>query len=165
MHRSSLLSAAAMSIFVAGCSPGSEPSATTRGDQASTRHADANAVVVYKSPSCGCCSMWAEHMKAAGFDVQVKATNNMEYVEKEAGVPPDQVSCHTALVGRYFIEGHVPAEDVRRLLAEQPEARGLVVPGMVAGSPGMEQGGVRQPYAVLLVAMDGSTSVYARHNE
>jgi hypothetical protein len=122
-------------------------------------------VVIYKSLACGCCEMWAEHMKAAGFNVEVKATNNLEQVKQEVGVPSDQGSCHTAVVGRYFVEGHVPAVDVRRLLAEQPEARGLVVPSMVAGSPGMEQGGIRQPYAVLLVAMDGSTSVYARHNE
>jgi hypothetical protein len=120
-------------------------------------------VVVYKSQTCGCCEMWVEHMRAAGFPVEVKETQDMGAIKTEAGVPAGGGSCHTARVGNYFIEGHVPAGDVKRLLAEKIDARGLIVPGMVPGSPGMEQGGVRQPYDVLLLADNGSTSVFAHH--
>jgi hypothetical protein len=102
-------------------------------------------------------------MRASGFEVAVQTTNEMPAVKKTNGIPSGQDSCHTATVGDYFIEGHVPASDVKRLLATRPDARGLAVPGMVPGSPGMEQGDVRQPYDVLLVARDGSTSVFAHH--
>lgn len=122
-------------------------------------------VQTYKSPSCGCCDLWVEHMRAAGFEVQVTNTAELDRIRRRAGVPPGHGSCHTAEVSGYFIEGHVPADDVRRLLAERPEARGLMVPGMVLGSPGMEQGTLRQPFEVLLVGSDGSTSVYSRHNQ
>lgn len=120
-------------------------------------------VVTYRSPTCGCCELWVEHMRAAGFAVDVKIASDMGTVKKEAGVPVGGGSCHTAHVGPYFVEGHVPASDIKRLLAEQPDAKGLTVPGMVAGSPGMEQGGVTQPYDVLLVAKDGTTTVFAHH--
>lgn len=165
MRRRFFIPAVAIAILGAGCSSGSEPATVTPGAGGTAGRADAKTVVVYKSPTCGCCEMWSEHMNAAGFNVEIKATNSLDEVRQQVGVPSGQGSCHTAVVGRYFVEGHVPAEDVKRLLAEQPEARGLVVPGMVLGSPGMEQGDIRQPYAVLLVAMDGTTSVYARHNE
>lgn len=120
-------------------------------------------VVAYRSPSCGCCELWVEHMRAAGFQVDVKVVSNLDSIKSEAGVPAGKGSCHTARVGDYYVEGHVPASDVKQLLAEGPDARGLTVPGMVPGSPGMEQSGHRQPYEVLLIANDGSTSVYARH--
>jgi hypothetical protein len=123
-------------------------------------------VVVSKSPSCGCCGQWVEHMRAAGFTLEVHNMANMNPVKERVGVPPGKGSCHTAEVAGYFIEGHVPAEDVQRLLAERPAARGLAVPGMPMGSPGMPVApGHEQPYDVLLVAEDGSTSVYARHND
>jgi hypothetical protein len=123
-------------------------------------------VVVSKSPSCGCCGRWVEHMRAAGFELEVHNMDNMSPVKERVGVPPGKGSCHTAEVAGYFIEGHVPAEDVKRLLAERPDARGLVVAGMVMGSPGMEMPGGRvQPYRVELVAKDGSTTVYARHGD
>jgi len=122
-------------------------------------------VVVSKSPSCGCCGLWVEHMRAAGFTLEVHNMDNMTPVKERVGVPPGAGSCHTAEVAGYFIEGHVPAEDVKRLLAEKPAARGLTAPGMPIGSPGMPVApGHEQPYDVLLVAEDGSTSVYARHN-
>jgi hypothetical protein len=119
---------------------------------------------VHKSPTCGCCSLWIDHMRAAGFTVEVRDVDDMGPVKEALGVPYGKGSCHTAEVGGYVIEGHVPAEDVKRLLAETPDARGLVLPGMPAGSPGMElPDGRVQPFVVELVARDGSTSPYSRH--
>ena len=122
-------------------------------------------IVAFKSPTCGCCELWVEHMRAAGFQVEVKDTQDMGAIKAEAGVPVGQGSCHTAKVGNYYLEGHVPAADVKRLLTERPDARGLIVPGMVPGSPGIEQGGVTKPYDVLLLAKDGSTTVYSHHGD
>ncbi|KGM57624.1 copper amine oxidase [Lysobacter arseniciresistens ZS79] len=123
-------------------------------------------MLVHKSPSCGCCVHWVEHMREAGFTVEVRDVDNVQAVKDRVGVPTGKASCHTAEVGGYFIEGHVPAADVKRLLAEAPEARGLTVPGMPAGSPGMElPDGRVQPYAVELVANDGSTTEFSRHGE
>ena len=123
-------------------------------------------LTVYKNESCGCCAAWVEHMRHAGFLVDVRNVDNLEPVKSSVGVPAGKGSCHTAQVGRYFIEGHVPAEDVKRLLAERPDAKGLTVPQMPLGSPGMETAdGDVEPYEVLLVANDGSTTVYARHGE
>jgi hypothetical protein len=135
------------------------------GFAAAPQGADVNLplVVVYKSPTCGCCEKWIGHMQGAGFAVEVHNLDDLGAIRDEVGVPVGQGSCHTAKVGDYFVEGHVPADDVKRLLAEKPDARGLAVPGMPQGSPGMEQGNTPQPYDVLLVAKDGSTSVYAHH--
>ncbi len=120
---------------------------------------------VWKSPTCGCCGNWVKHMDHSGYAVKTK---NVEYeilvkIKKQAGIAPDLQSCHTAKVGGYIIEGHVPAEDVKRLLAEKPDAIGLAVPGMPVGSPGMEMGNEKEPYEVLLVKKDGSTEVFAKH--
>jgi hypothetical protein len=121
-------------------------------------------VRVHKSPTCGCCSAWVQHMQLAGFAVEVVETDDLEPVRKRVGVPVGKASCHTAEVDGYFVEGHVPADDVKRLLRERPAARGLTVPGMPVGSPGMEvPSGETQPYAVLLVGEDGGTSEFARH--
>ena len=119
-------------------------------------------VEVWKSPTCGCCAKWVEHMEANGFKVAVRDQGNTA-ARKKAGIPQALGSCHTALVGGYAIEGHVPAADVRRLLKEKPDAIGLAVPGMPIGSPGMEQGNQRDRSDVLLVARDGKSSVYATH--
>lgn len=137
---------------------------------AAPAHADQKAsasVEVYKSPSCGCCGNWVKHMRDKGFKV---TANNVEYsiltrIKRQAGIKEEFASCHTAKVGGYVIEGHVPAADVKRLLAEKPDAMGLVVPGMPIGSPGMEMGNEKEPYEVLLVKKDGSTEVFARHGE
>ncbi|QOW21175.1 DUF411 domain-containing protein [Novilysobacter avium] len=123
-------------------------------------------MIVNKSPSCGCCVFWVGHMERAGFEVQTNDTDDMGPIKERVGVPYGKGSCHTAEVGGYFIEGHVPAADIKRLLAERPDARGLVVPGMPAGSPGMElPDGRVQPYVVELVANDGTTSEFARHGD
>lgn len=127
---------------------------------------EASLLVVHKHPSCGCCMAWIDHMRAAGFAVQVHDHQDMGPIKERAGVPYAKGSCHTAEIDGYFVEGHVPAADVKRLLAERPDARGLTVPGMPAGSPGMEMpDGTVHPYAVELVATDGSTTEYARHGE
>jgi hypothetical protein len=120
-------------------------------------------VVVYKNASCGCCGAWVEHMQSHGFPVEVHDVDDLNSINERVGLPPAMASCHTAEVGGYFIEGHVPATEVQRLLAEKPKAKGLTVPGMPIGSPGMEQGDVVDRYDVLLVNEDGTTGVYATY--
>ena len=121
-------------------------------------------MVVHKSASCGCCGSWVEHMRNAGFQVEVRDGENITPIKERVGVPLGKGSCHTAEVGGYFVEGHVPAQDIKRLLAQKPDAKGLVLPGMPAGSPGMETpDGTTQPYTVDLVGRDGSTTAFARH--
>lgn len=120
-------------------------------------------VTVYKTPSCGCCARWITHLEENGFRVETVDVDDLGAVKAQYGIPDALASCHTAIVGGYVVEGHVPAGDVQRLLREQPEAGGLAVPGMPIGSPGMEMPGrPNEPYAVLLVD-DGGTSVYTRH--
>ncbi len=122
-------------------------------------------VEVWKSESCGCCNGWVKHMESAGYAVKANnaALGILAKIKRQAGLSPDLQSCHTAKVGGYVIEGHVPAEDVARLLEEKPDAIGLTVPGMPLGSPGMEFGPEKEPYEVLLVKKDGTTEVFARH--
>jgi hypothetical protein len=119
-------------------------------------------VQVYKSPTCGCCQKWVEHLKASGYDVSVSNVPDVAPVKRELGVPQGAASCHTAFVGGYFVEGHVPAEDVSRLLAEHPDIAGIAVPGMPLGSPGME-GPNAPPYKVYAVKRDGTLAVFAEH--
>ena len=125
--------------------------------------ADANKVEVYKSPSCGCCSLWVEHMKNSGFEVEIHNVRNVTPFRERFGVPDSAASCHTALVGGYAIEGHVPAADVKRLLREKPKATGIAVPGMVQGSPGMESGQGKDPYNVVLFNASGRTTIFSAH--
>ena len=121
-------------------------------------------VVVHKHASCGCCNGWVSHLRKAGFEVEVRNVEHMTPVKERVGVPSGKQSCHTAEVAGYFIEGHVPAVDVKRLLAEKPAAKGLVLPGMPLGSPGMETpDGRTQPFTVELVGRDGGTMPYAQH--
>lgn len=119
-------------------------------------------ITVYKDPSCGCCKNWIEHLLKHGFRVNAKDTPNLAGVKETLGVPGRLAACHTAVVGGYLVEGHVPAEDIARLLAKKPRIRGLAVPGMPMGSPGME-GGSRQPYSVLAFDAAGKTQVFAKH--
>jgi len=123
------------------------------------------ALAVYKSPTCGCCEGWVAHMRQAGFTVAVHVVADPGTVRRARGLPDALASCHTGVIDGYAIEGHVPAADVVRLLAERPEAVGLAVPGMPMGSPGMEtpQGG-RDPFDTLLALRSGGTRVFARHN-
>lgn len=95
-------------------------------------------VTMYKDPNCGCCDGWADHMKAAGFQVDIKIENNMSQIKTHAGIAPQLASCHTAMVNGYIVEGHVPASAVKKMLETRPEITGLAVPGMPTGSPGME---------------------------
>lgn len=122
-------------------------------------------VVVHKTATCGCCSMWVEHLRANGFEVDVRDAANLTPVKDRAGVPGGLRTCHTAEVGGYFVEGHVPASEIARLLAERPDAKGLAVPGMPLGSPGMEYQNQHEPYDVLLVLPDGTTSVFAHYEQ
>ena len=123
------------------------------------------ALDVARSPTCGCCGAWVDRMRAAGFDARVEeiADDALYALKARAGLHPDFWSCHTARIDGYVIEGHVPAEDIRRLLAEQPAALGLAVPGMPIGSPGMEMGGRVDPYDTILIGLDGSASIFASH--
>lgn len=122
----------------------------------------ATKVEVFKSPSCGCCGKWVEHLRKNGFDVTTKDVDNVPAVRKTLGMPERYASCHTARIGRYLIEGHVPAKDIQRLLKESPKAVGLAAPGMPQGSPGMETS-TPQAYETLLVKADGSASVFEKH--
>ncbi|MEZ5707374.1 MAG: DUF411 domain-containing protein [Burkholderiaceae bacterium] len=122
-------------------------------------------VQVWKDPNCGCCKDWVAHLERNGFRTQVFETGNRA-VRRRLGMPEKLGSCHTALVDGYVIEGHVPAEELRRLLQSRPDALGLSVPGMPVGAPGMdgpEYGGRKDPYGVMLVAKDGSATVYQHH--
>ncbi|WP_462115079.1 DUF411 domain-containing protein [Lysobacter xanthus] len=121
-------------------------------------------VLVHKSATCGCCTGWVEHLRKAGFAVTVDEREDLEPLKKRLGVPLGKGSCHTAEVDGLVIEGHVPADDIKRLLANRGDARGLVLPGMPMGSPGMEvPGGRVQPYTVERIDADGGTSAFAQH--
>lgn len=122
-------------------------------------------VDVYRAEGCDCCGKWAEYLKQNGFKVRVHnlSSRRLSRIKAEAGVPEKYASCHTAKVDGYVVEGHVPADDIKRLLKDRPEAIGLSVPDMPIGSPGMELGDKKEPYEVLLLQKDGSTAVYAKH--
>jgi len=121
-------------------------------------------VTVHKSATCGCCQLWVDRLRGAGFQVEVRNEDNLNAVKQRVGIPYGMGSCHTAEVGGYFVEGHVPMDDIKRLLRERPDAKGLTVPGMPAGSPGMEvPSGHVEPYDVLLVKRDGTTAVFSHH--
>jgi hypothetical protein len=119
---------------------------------------------VYKSPTCGCCTDWVKHLEDNGFEVEVSEVDNVTPVKIKAGLTPALASCHTAFINDYVIEGHVPADDIKRLLSQAPQALGLSVPGMPVGSPGMEMGDRKDPYQVLLFNKNGQTRVFAEHN-
>jgi len=127
--------------------------------------AEAADVVVYKSPSCGCCKDWVKHMRDNGFSVKVHDRNDVTPIKKQLGVARNLQSCHTAKVGDYVIEGHVPASDIKRLLKEKPNVVGLTAPGMPHGSPGMDMGPRKDPYNVLTFTHSGKTTVFASHNQ
>lgn len=150
-------------LSLAAC--GRDPATALAGAAAAAPDSLADhTLIVHEGPHCGCCGLWRQHMEQAGFEIEVRKSLQLGAVKATLAVPPAMSSCHTAEIGGYFIEGHVPAEDVLRLLAEQPSARGLALPGMPIGSPGMEVPGRQaQPFEVLLVARDGSSTVYSRY--
>ncbi|CRL10760.1 Protein of unknown function, DUF [Phaeobacter italicus] len=120
---------------------------------------------VLKSPSCGCCTAWADHLSAAGFSVDLRDVPDEQLwtMKDRLGIGEETASCHTAMIEGYVIEGHVPAEDITRLINERPDALGLAVPGMPIGSPGMEMGDSTEPFTTLLLLADGETRAFARH--
>jgi len=121
---------------------------------------------VYKSPTCGCCGNWSHKMEQAGFSLEVLNRSSLDEIKQQQDIKPALRACHTALVGNFVIEGHVPAEDIVRLLKTRPKGiRGLVVPGMPMGAPGMEMGRGAMPFTVLALHEDGSTSVFAKHGK
>ena len=119
--------------------------------------------VFYRSPGCGCCHLWTERMAEAGLPVLMEDSDDLAGLSQRLGIPAGLEGCHVGEIEGYVVSGHVPPEDIRRLLSERPEARGLVVPGMPIGSPGMEMGDRVDRYDVLLLARDGTTSVFATH--
>lgn len=152
-------------LLAAGCSP-SDKKATSDPDQSGMRptaSAEAAAMTVYRDPSCGCCEVWAERAREAGYQVALIDDPNMPAVKQRTGVPETLSSCHTAIVGGYVIEGHVPLANVKRLLAERSAGiRGIAVPGMPRGSPGMEMpDGAKDPFKVMAFDAAGKTSVFS----
>lgn len=148
-----LTGAAAALVAVVGASSAKPPTPALAAPE----------VVMFKSPTCQCCVRWAARLREAGFAVKEEHPPDLGAVRTRQGIRPEHAACHTALVGGYVVEGHVPPADIKRLLAERPAARGLVLPGMPIGSPGME-GPQTKPYEVLLLKHDGTTSVFARHS-
>ena len=125
-----------------------------------------NQVMVYKTSTCGCCGVWVEHLRSNGFQVKVEdlAPAKLRALSNEAGVTPELSSCHTAKIGGYVVEGHVPATDIKKLLIERPAVAGITAPGMPVGSPGMEvASGRKDPYDVIAFTKDGKRTVFARH--
>ncbi|MFW6085052.1 MAG: DUF411 domain-containing protein [Gemmatimonadota bacterium] len=164
----------ALAVAVAGCADGTsradsgntasedQPTAREMVQATQTSASELPVVTVYKSPTCGCCSDWVEHMREAGFEVEAHDVNDLADVKARLGVFPQHQSCHTATVGDYVVEGHVPADLVQRLLEESPDVAGLAVPGMPRGSPGMEMpDGTKDDYDVIAFTTDGESSVFA----
>ncbi len=121
-------------------------------------------IEVYKTPTCGCCTDWLDHLRANGFKVNAHNVQDTGPYRAKFGVPQSLGSCHTGTIGDYALEGHVPAADIKRLLAEKPKAKGLAVPGMPMGSPGMEVAGEpADAYDVLLFQADGKYKVYSHY--
>lgn len=149
IHRRGLVVSAAAALLVSGCA----------------RAANANTLVVYKTPSCGCCKGWVAYMTRAGFTPTINELEDLAPVRARYGVPFKLSSCHTGVIGGYVIEGHVPADDVKRLLREKPKALGLTAPGMPIGSPGMEVPGrpAERFDTLLLLDRSGRTQIFAAH--
>jgi hypothetical protein len=172
-----LAATAAATLFaLAACSTSARPSADSAASrQGAAPDAPATAVaatatavpgeptlVVYKTPTCGCCRGWVSAMEKAGFKVETHDVDDLAPTKHAAGVPDELQACHTARIGGYVVEGHVPAADIRRLLAERPDIAGIAAPGMPMGSPGME-GGSKEPYDVVTFGGSARSTVYASH--
>ncbi len=148
-------------IVLSACGTGEAGEVTADGETAAfTVAADMPSIVVYKTATCGCCNGWVEHLRESGFTVDARDVRDIMTVKRDAGVPVQMSSCHTAIIDGYVVEGHVPAEHVARMVEERPEIAGIAVPGMPIGSPGME-GANPEPYQVLTFAHDGTAGVFA----
>jgi len=141
-----------VSLILAACKPDVDPTAGPL-------------VEVWKTPTCSCCSKWVEHLKANGFRVEVHNEGQMNPLKTKLGIPQGLASCHTARVDGYLVEGHVPASDIKRLLAERPAGRGIAVPDMPIGSPGMEQGARQDPFDVVLFGDNDQRQVFSKHGD
>lgn len=158
IHRRVRLGLVSVLLLVAAAAGGQQAGPTWSGKPAEIPPE----ITVYKTPTCGCCTKWARHLEAHGFRVRAQDVADLGAVKRRLGVPPEAEACHTAVVQGYVVEGHVPAADVARLLAENPPVRGLAVPGMPKGSPGMESRD-REPYAVRVLDDTGLGGVFSRH--
>jgi len=163
-----LLAAAGIAVYTyTGTSSSSATgSSVTASSTAPTAPSTVQAatMTVYSSPSCGCCVKWVDHLKEHGFTVEYIKTSELGAKKAELGIPRSLASCHTGVIGDYVVEGHVPAEQVKRLLAESPAIQGLSVPGMPIGSPGMERGNTKEPYDVVAFR-DGEAGVFASYHQ
>jgi len=130
--------------------------------ESSSKNAHAEEIMVYKTPTCGCCNKWVKHLRDEGFNVKTKDIDDLQPVKNQFGVQPRFQSCHTAKIGKYFIEGHVSGSDIKRLLKEKPDIKGLAVPGMPMGSPGME-GDRKDDYNVLAIDKNYNATIYSSH--
>jgi hypothetical protein len=155
MTKRRLITVAAISLAALSLSALAVPSHESR--------VTAVSVVVYKDPNCGCCKIWIDHLRKHGFAVTARDTSDMSGAKATGRVPQRLQTCHTAFVGGYVVEGHVPATDIQRMLDEKPKIAGIAVPGMPIGSPGMEVGNRKDKYDVIAFTRDGSTSVFAKH--
>jgi hypothetical protein len=129
-------------------------------DQATQSYSGNKNITVYRSPSCGCCGIWIEHMKKHGFQITDIKTDDMAAIKQQHNIPENLASCHTAIIDGYVLEGHIPADDIKRFLTKKPNLVGLTVPGMPIGTPGMESGKIKQPFAVLAFNNQGETKVF-----
>lgn len=154
----------ATGVALNSCTTTQNSTAQLVTDTSTVRQSPMPKLTVFRSPTCSCCGKWIEHMKAAGFQIQDEITEDMSTIKQQYRVPDDLSSCHTALVNGYVVEGHVPAEDVQRLLAEQPNVAGIAAPGMPVGSPGMDSGDEVEPYTVFSFTEDGNTAFFAEHS-
>ena len=136
---------------------------STAGSSLAAQRGAGTVVEVYKTPTCGCCHLWVEHLQKNGFTTRVTDMESLGDVKKKYGVPARATSCHTAVVNGYVLEGHVPAADVKRLLSEKPAVAGIAVPGMPVGSPGREVGSTVQRYDVLSFDKTGQTKVFSSY--
>lgn len=132
------------------------------GFNLTNKNAYAEDIMVYKSPTCGCCKKWVKHLREEGFNVKTKDYHDMKPIKQTLGVKSQFQSCHTAKIGKYFIEGHVSASDIKRLLKEKPDIKGLSVPGMPMGSPGME-GHRKDKYDVIAIDKNNNAMVFSKH--
>lgn len=154
IHVSNLIPILLLSFAIVACS----------GNKKSDSGTETVSVTMYKNPGCECCTKWADHLEANGFEVTEEPTPKLQAIKAQYDIPYDMASCHTAVIGDYIVEGHVPAANIKSLLAGKPDAVGLAVPGMPIGSPGMEvPGRAPEAYNVYLFKEDGSRQVYAQH--